>query len=613
MSPRMPRIRGLRATAAVTAAALVLAAQSGTATLATWAEQEWVTAPASGIGTVDCTAPQGAFATRGEGRVLSGSLLDLDSAALAEVTGTLVTNDGARTLVRPASAAPVAGHGDAFADPLRLDVLDDTVAIDATGLLQLPLSTDLGLLGQFGQAGGNGDSAGAAGYLTDSGTVNTDGQLAGYPHFATLRLSDLLDALGYDLGSVVGDSALDVSLDIGAVAGRAALVDACAALWSGDLASALHRDYLAAGLTTSIASPTVSAIGTTVTGTVTGLQNAANALIGDTGLLGGVTAPVVSTVGQVLNTLSFLTGTRVKPNAASSTITAITLNLAPVNALIAAPISDPDGILSISLSQGTVRIDTAALLDRAYAGPHGDRLNGLPPNFNPLTHDGMLDALAQALTAALGTWIGDINGALTTALDGAAVTVQVLVPVQKCSLMVVTCLGTWNDAGAIGITITGTVQGMLNGTVAIAVDLSGLQLGLAGNLLTQLTSTLVTALLQNGLGPIIGAVVDGALRPVSQVPLTVADPLIALVSAVYTNLYLSGTAAITVNVQNDPATGSPEPHDWAAIAGGRYDVAAMRIGLLDAVEASAVRLYLGRGSVGANCSVAQASPLCAGY
>ena len=39
----------------------------------------------------------------------------------------------------------------------------------------------------------------------------------------------------------------------------------------------------------------------------------------------------------------------------------------------------------------------------------------------------------------------------------------------------------------------------------------------------------------------------------------------------------------------------------------RFDVAAVRIGVLDALGASAVRLYLGRGSVGPGCSLASAA------
>ncbi len=615
MRSRSGGLRLLRPTAAIAVVSLVLAAQSGTATLAAWTDGEWVTAPAGGIGTVDCVDPAGAFAGRGEGRVLSGSLLGLDAANLAEVTGVLTSNDGTRALARPASAAPVAGRPDAFADPLRLDVLDDAVALDATGLLQLPLDTDLGLLGQFGQARSTGDSVGAAGYLTDQGGINTDGEHAGYPHLATLRLSQLLDALGYGIGTAVGDSTVDVALEIGAVSGRADLADPCRAIWAGAPQSALSRDYLAAGLATVIDSAVVDALGTTVTGAVTGLQNTSNGLIGQAGLLGGVTSPVVGTVGALLNTLGFLTGTRVKPGGSTSTITAVDLDLTAVNALIAAPIVDPDGILSVSLAQGTVTIDTAALLSQAYTGPHGDRLNGLPENFNPLTQPGALAALNAALNAALGNWIGGINTALTSALDNAHVTVQVLIPVQKCSLLgaLGVCIGTWNDAGAVGIALHGTVRGLLDGTVAITPDLSGLQLGLAGNLLAQFASALVTALLQDGLGPIIGSVVDGVLRPVSQVPASVADPLLALVTAVYTNLYLAGTVAITVNAQNAPTNGSTPPFDWAGLPEGRYDVAALRIGVLDAANPLAAQLYLGRGSVGVTCPIDRASLLCAGY
>lgn len=86
------------------------------------------------------------------------------------------------------------------------------------------------------------------------------------------------------------------------------------------------------------------------------------------------------------------------------------------------------------------------------------------------------------------------------------------------------------------------------------------------------------------------------------------DPRILAISAVsrlYAGLFLNGVVALTVNAQNDPAAGGPEPADWTGLDPGRYDVAALRIGVLDALGQSNVRLYLGRGSVGPGCSMAE--------
>lgn len=612
---------GLAAAAVVVSGALV--AQSGITTNASWNDAEWVSAPQ--LSTLDCSNPVGQFASRGEGRVLSGSLLGLDSASIAEVTSMLVTNNGVSAAPHPADASPVISPPlpDAYADPLDIDLLDDTIALGLTSVLQLPLSTPTGLIGQFGRARNSGVSAGASGYLTDQGGVNTSGSQAGYPRLATLKLSTLLNSLGYDLGTAVSDATADVTLGIGAVAGRSTLNDPCQALWAGAPQNALQRQYLAAGLDTIITSNLVKTVGTTATSTVTTLNNTANGLIGQQGLLDGLIGPVVGAVGNVLNTLSFLTNTRVKPGATTATVTSVNLNLAPVTALISAPITDSNGILAISLTDGTVTINTAALLGQTYSGADGTTLNGLPPNFNPLADAAMLTtlntALVNALTGPQG-WVTRVNAALTQALDTATITARIVLPVQKCTNDGLSlCLlggGIWTDSGQIAVILDGTVLGLLNGTVQITTDLSGLNLGLVGNLLTQLTSALLTALSSLGLGQILGNAVNNVLRPLAQLPTGLVNPVLTLVSSIYTALYLNGVVAVTVNAQNDPNSGSPEPHDWQTILSGRYDVAALRIGVLDTLQQNGVWLYLGRGSVGATCThaqTAQPNSSCAGY
>lgn len=82
-----------------------------------------------------------------------------------------------------------------------------------------------------------------------------------------------------------------------------------------------------------------------------------------------------------------------------------------------------------------------------------------------------------------------------------------------------------------------------------------------------------------------------------------AAPIVGAVSGVFTALYTNGVVSLTVNAQNDPVSGSTEPVNWATLAAGRYDVTALRIGILDVVGANNVHVYLGRGSVGANTSV----------
>ena len=57
--------------------------------------------------------------------------LGLDSASIAEVTSMLVTNNGVSAAPHPADASPVISPPlpDAYADPLDIDLLDDTIAL----------------------------------------------------------------------------------------------------------------------------------------------------------------------------------------------------------------------------------------------------------------------------------------------------------------------------------------------------------------------------------------------------------------------------------------------------------------------------------------------------
>src|SRR5690606_27059244 len=141
--------------------------QGAALTDAAWTDDEWVN---STVGTIDCGAAEGMFQTRGEGRVLSGSLLGFDLDALAEAHGMLVTNDGSEVTHTPVGAVP-ASEPDAYSDPLSVTALSAVNVNLGQGVLQLPLDNETGVLSQYAQARDNGASAGAAGYVTDGGAV----------------------------------------------------------------------------------------------------------------------------------------------------------------------------------------------------------------------------------------------------------------------------------------------------------------------------------------------------------------------------------------------------------------------------------------------------------
>lgn len=568
-------VRGRIAAAGVAAfTAVVVAVTWSSVTDAAWVSNEWVHAGdpdgQAGMRTVDCAAPDGAYATRGNGRVLSGSALGIDLDTLAQVTGVETTNDGSRAQVSPGTATDSGEDG--YSNPLNVVVLQ-ALELDLTEVLQLPLDNSTGVLGQYGQAQSTGLSSAGAGFVDGTGAISVKPG-GGYPQLGTLRLSSLLDSLGYDLGTVLSGVA-DVSLEIGAVAGRASL-DGCDYMWGADIEDVLDREYLAAGLVTEIDSPTVGTLSQTVSGLVTTLNGAVAGLVGNggvasellTGLLGVVDLGVVST--------------------SQSEITGATIDLTAVSDLATATRSDEAGAVAVNFGEGTIRIDTAALLARAYPDEYGNGLNGLDPNTNILDDPAVVEELSEALTEVLADWVDAVDDAVQAALDGLRIEAQLVVSV------------------------------ILLSTVNIAIDASLDELEAGDGI--NATGGLGLTVLVNGatglIGPVLAGIIRGTLPAVSATLSSLdlaVDPLVEVVADVYSALFLDGIVAVTVNAQNDPSTGDAEPADWAGLPDGRYDVAALRIGVLDALGDADVRLYLGRASVGMTCSIATAEQECAGY
>lgn len=568
-------VRGRIAAAGVAAfTAVVVAVTWSSVTDAAWVSNEWVHAGdldgQAGMRTVDCAAPDGAYATRGNGRVLSGSALGIDLDTLAQVTGVETTNDGSRAQVSPGTATDSGEDG--YSNPLNVVVLQ-ALELDLTEVLQLPLDNSTGVLGQYGQAQSTGLSSAGAGFVDGTGAISVKPG-GGYPQLGTLRLSSLLDSLGYDLGTVLSGVA-DVSLEIGAVAGRASL-DGCDYMWGADIEDVLDREYLAAGLVTEIDSPTVGTLSQTVSGLVTTLNGAVAGLVGNggvasellTGLLGVVDLGVVST--------------------SQSEITGATIDLTAVSDLATATRSDEAGAVAVNFGEGTIRIDTAALLARAYPDEYGNGLNGLDPNTNILDDPAVVEELSEALTEVLADWVDAVDDAVQAALDGLRIEAQLVVSVIPLSTVNIAIDASLDELEAgDGINATGglVLSGLVNGATGL-------------------------------IGPVLAGIIRGTLPAVSATLSSLdlaVDPLVEVVADVYSALFLDGIVAVTVNAQNDPSTGDAEPADWAGLPDGRYDVAALRIGVLDALGDADVRLYLGRASVGMTCSIATAEQECAGY
>ena len=604
-------------------AATALVAQMSIVSNASWLDSEWVSAPS--LGTVDCTDPVGAFATRGEGRVLSGSLLGLDLDQVAEASGVEVTNNGQRDLHSPVGAieAPAAP---AWADPLNVGLLGNAINLDlGGGLLQLPLDNSTGAIGQFGSASTAGVAEGAAGFITSSGGIAT-APGSGYPELATLKLSQLVESIDADIAATLAN-VTDVSLEVGALTGRA-MLDGCDADWNGvspvvrDTAGAvvsgnLEREYLTSSADLVVTTPVLDGLTEALDDTVQDLENVVNGLASDQGVLDNLLGAVNGLLGGLISGVLGL-------GDVSLTLTATVDTTALRNEIHrTTPLTDSAGVVSLDLPNNVIRVNTLGLLQAAYPGSYSNGLNALPPNTNVLADAQVLNTLTNIIGQVLGDWLANINALLDAAVNAVQVNVVVLVKLQV-------------DGGLLGTLKIGTVTAVVNGSLADLLSGSfqasvttDLNLGILGVLLKPVVEGLVNTLvvgLVNGLGLTVGTILEQVLGPLRTVPTTVTEALQLVVTTV-SNLYsglLLGTPSlapilsVTVNAQNDPLAGHDEPSDWETKPGvglpdGQYDVAALRIGVLEAL-ANGVVLYLGRGSVGPVCSQAEiAAGECANY
>lgn len=609
----LPRT-SVRAAIALSTSAIVVASllTMGTVTRsdASWTDNEHAV---GSVGAVNCAASAGAFKTRGAGRMVSGVTLDTDADAAANVSGMLVTNDDTTALPQPAGANHAnndAGETDpdAFVNPLDATALGAVnVNLGAGGdvnfasILQLPLDNSTGVLNQYGRAASDGTSAAGSGFVTDSGVAATADAGGGYPDLGSIDLKTLVGAVNPDAAAVLSTLAA-AKLTIGAVTGRATL-DGCDAAFNG-VASALTREYLIAGLDATINSNTVKSLN------VSSKIDAVNEAVSDP--VTGVSTTALGAINTGVNTLAngiVGSSSLLSLGNASSTLTVTSVDLSGVYAALTAPVRDPDGIVSIYPDTGDATIDLAALFGAPYGSTSG--LNGLAPN-TPLDFDSTL--IVPRLTAALGSAANSFTARVQTALTNAlnsmklSASVDLGLDVQLCPLGI--CVLT--PVGLINATVSGTLDQLTSGNVKAKVTLPPLgPLGPAvTSLLTALTSGLTTQL-----GGIVGNAVTNTLAPTTAAAnsaiVSAATAVSTLLSTVVDTLFVSGVLTLELNAQNDPLAGNPEPVDWAGLSAGQYDVAALRIGVLDAAGTSNVHLYLGRASVGVTCSISGSG--CAGY
>ncbi|MBN9157283.1 MULTISPECIES: choice-of-anchor G family protein [unclassified Microbacterium] len=239
---------------------------------AAWTVPALMVATAAPAYAVSCDP--GKWNVVGRGKMLSGGFFNLNFDTLLSVDGSIASAPGLRNESgfkhNPPSHAPVGPGGvDEHTDPLSVTALGGLnvnltgVDVALASILDFILKPDVGALNQYSYGSGpDSESRGASGFVDDHGIVRTTTE-ASYPDFSTIKLKDIIASLiGSGPAGQLANLA-DLELQVGAIAARAVLVQACNNV-TDPSGYRLHRDYLLAHLRLTLTSDLLSTLVTTI-------------------------------------------------------------------------------------------------------------------------------------------------------------------------------------------------------------------------------------------------------------------------------------------------------------------------------------------------------------
>lgn len=586
-------------TGVVVAAALVTPA--AVPSTASWVDREWAHG-AVGTSSFDC-GTDADYTSTASSRFLGGSIAGTDLDDVATVRGVDVAKTGAAPASVEPATAPELGTGgrpftQAFGNPLDVGLLGEVAGIDLTGLgLGLPAGS-AGAVNQVATASGTGEAVAASGLVADSGGVLVT---------PTTPSGDLPDPASITLGRALPAIAdvTDVGLDVGAV-GASAQLAGCDAIseqvWGGvvqrtlatNLRAAvqqvaadsgpagLERDYGVASLDLRVDSPLVGALVTAVNDTVVQLDATVDALGGQDGVL-------ARTINQgVLGVLGGLTGS-LGLGTIGGTVEITGPDLAAAVApLLAEPVQDAGGTLSLDLSAGSVRVDLAHLL-----GDDEHGLNDLPPNYEVVLDAVTLGALADRLGQVVDAWAGKITTALTTALGSLHVRIAL-----AADLSAPLVLGIRVKIATLSIAVDTGVAALMAGQtkLSVGVALLGLDLGALLDVVTGLATSLVNPLTEAVVGTLTTRLFALVGTLGTTLTTTIGGPVVRALGTVLERL--PGVLSLRVNVQQDlAAVAAPA----GRVTTGQYTQTALRLSIADAlVPGGLARVDLASAVVGPN-------------
>ncbi|MDM7887518.1 choice-of-anchor G family protein [Curtobacterium sp. RHCJP20] len=552
---------------AVVGATAAVAVPGPTSSTAAWQDAEWVHGDgAIGTSSFSCGEDVG-YTANSSSRFLAGNVAGQDLGAVADLRGLDVTKTGTQGVaVSPATAPEITRTETtaAYGNPLDVGVLGSVAGLDLTGLGTGLPGGSAGAVNQVATSVATGRSVAASGLVSDSGgvLVTDTTPTEALPEPATLDLGQALAGVA-DLQSIS-----DVGLEVGAV-GSSAQLDGCDLLedevWGAARTATVTRDYGIASLDLRIDSPLVRSLTSSVDATVRTLDAAIAEQSRD---LAGLLTDEVEAWAKV--ELDGILRIGLVEGTASITAPDLSTVLAPV---LRETLTD--GVVTVDLASGQVRVDLAHL-----AGSPGAGLNGLPPNTELVLDDRVVADLSARVGALLDGWTTRVTERVTALLASARVQVQLDVGSVKV-------LGI--QALKLELRLDASLGAVLSGTAQLTVTPRLIGISLLPGVLDALT-----AQLRDIVNSTVGTLVAVA-APLRAALTSTAASLVAAVSPVLRAL--PALLSVQVNVQRD----TPGARDGRYARTGSYSVTAIRIGVLRAGGGTPLaRVDLASSTVGPN-------------
>lgn len=401
---------------------------------------------------------------------------------------------------------------------------------DDAPILQLPnLSLPLLQLLNLGDASGLGSYASAqtcdyarasSGFVLENGGIDfgavgtAEGAENAYIDFANLW--DFVGPLSPGLDALLSE----FRIEFGALAADAIAED-------GQFSS----DYTVGDLIIDLKSPAVGGVTQLLGGAVDGLAGPAlDGLIGSGGALESLAKALAGALelGIIGLSVGTLGGSSIDVNAlAINGLDSFGTDL--VQTLLTEPLSNADGSVTITLSDGSLHFDLAGLLVEAG---YANGLNDLPPNFDVLS-PAMITAIQAGITDALvGTSPNSLFSKLNAVIESALLDLEVVIdlhallkppvlpwPSAEGAIVIRGTLGQFLDPGSHGEPTIDTDLDVLGVNLSVLTDI--LADVLASVVASSGTAVLAAiAAITNGLQPALNAItatVAGTLAPVLSV------------------------------------------------------------------------------------------------